>query len=205
MIDWVRIFIQFTIHVPSKQQPLKCHRKLINPCQGVFAMMTVWWRGKQGDLVVHRVRLATAQRRSFAVVGPSFGMLCLAASVLNSLLCLCLSSAAVWRPSFLIMVWFCLVGSASEELLLKRRYINWRLRLRLLRPRQCACLASEALYLNFGLLWSPISALCLQRLLHVVLHARTAAWQNRDSSIVGPSVWWSLSSDLRSQPRDLSS
>jgi len=31
----------------------------------------------------------------------------------------------------LIMVWFCWVGSASEELLLKRRYINWRLRLRL--------------------------------------------------------------------------
>jgi len=29
-----------------------------------------------------------------------------------------------------IMVWFCWVGSASEELLLKRRYINWRLRLR---------------------------------------------------------------------------
>ena len=28
------------------------------------------------------------------------------------------------------MVWFCWVESASEELLLKRRYINWRLRLR---------------------------------------------------------------------------
>src|SRR6218665_3162954 len=27
---------------------------------------------KQGDLIVPRVRLATAQRRSFAVVGPSF-------------------------------------------------------------------------------------------------------------------------------------
>ena len=54
----------------------------------------------------------------------------LATSILNSLLCLCLSSAAVWRPSFLIMIWFCWVGSASEELLLKRRYINWRLRFR---------------------------------------------------------------------------
>src|SRR6218665_730375 len=51
---------------------------------------------KQGDLVVSRVRLTTAHRRSFAVVGPSFlNALPIAASVLNSLLWLCLSSAAV--------------------------------------------------------------------------------------------------------------
>src|SRR6218665_619898 len=44
---------------------------------------------EQGDLT-------TAQRRSFAVVGPSFwNALPIAASVLNSLLCLWLSSAAV--------------------------------------------------------------------------------------------------------------
>ena len=50
---------------------------------------------EQGDLVVPRVRLVTAQRRSFAVVGPSFWNALPSASVLNSLLCLCLSSAAV--------------------------------------------------------------------------------------------------------------
>src|SRR6218665_915399 len=39
----------------------------------------------------------------------------------------------------------------------------------------------------------------------VVPHARTAIKQHRTFSIVGPSVWNSLPSEIRSLPRDLSS
>src|SRR6218665_617952 len=39
----------------------------------------------------------------------------------------------------------------------------------------------------------------------VVPHARTAIKQHRAFSIVGPSVWNSLPSEIRSLPRDLSS
>ena len=39
----------------------------------------------------------------------------------------------------------------------------------------------------------------------MVAHARTAIKQHRAFSIVGPSVWNSLPSEIRSLPRDLSS
>src|SRR3984885_3428775 len=39
----------------------------------------------------------------------------------------------------------------------------------------------------------------------MVPHARTAIMQHRAFSVVGPSVWNGLPSDLRSLPRDLSS
>ena len=58
------------------------------------------------------------------------GIGCLATSVMSFLVFPCPFSAGVWKPFFSIVVWCCQVGSASEEFLLKWRYINLRLRLR---------------------------------------------------------------------------
>src|SRR6218665_1598503 len=63
-------------------------------------------------------------------------------------------------------------------------------------------LRTYALQPDFDLLWSPISPLGHQGGLS---GARTAARQKRAFSIVGPSVWNDLPSELRSLPRDLSS
>src|SRR6218665_2035691 len=65
-------------------------------------------------------------------------------------------------------------------------------------------LSSGALQPDFGLLWSPISPLGHQGDF-LVPRARTATRQKRAFSIVSPSVWNDLPSELRSLPRDLSS